>query len=226
MASVFTSTCKVTPDRGIVTFDSEGTEGGKWHSRRLHVPTDASGLTLGRGYDMRTKNPGQIVNDLTKAGVDLDTSRVLSSAVGLKGDDAKEFISDEDLEEFEIDPCTQRILFDITYDAEAREARRICEKADVTAQYGKCDWDHLDPAIRDIVVDLKYRGDFTPHARTILQKFIVAKDLEGFTKVLSDRSNWVQVPDDRFGRRKSFLKTALAGKKTKEKMDVKFKAPS
>ena len=40
------------PKEGKVTFNSEGTEGGFFHSRKLHVPTASSGLTLGRGYDM------------------------------------------------------------------------------------------------------------------------------------------------------------------------------
>ena len=34
------------PEIGIVTWDSEGSEGGRFHSRRLHVPSDTSGLTI------------------------------------------------------------------------------------------------------------------------------------------------------------------------------------
>ena len=34
-----------TPSEGLVTWDSEGAEGGPYHSRILQVPTDESGLT-------------------------------------------------------------------------------------------------------------------------------------------------------------------------------------
>lgn len=48
------------PKEGTITFDSEGTEGGLFHSRKLHVPTFSSGLTIGRGYDMRFKTAMKI----------------------------------------------------------------------------------------------------------------------------------------------------------------------
>lgn len=54
------------PAEGVVTFDSEGTEGGLYHSRILHVPTETSGLTLGRGYDMKLKIGTQISADLSR----------------------------------------------------------------------------------------------------------------------------------------------------------------
>mgnify|MGYP006875700117 CR=1 FL=1 len=34
---------------GLLTFESEGHEGGPYHSRTLHVPSHTSGLTIGRG---------------------------------------------------------------------------------------------------------------------------------------------------------------------------------
>ncbi|MEX0729512.1 MAG: hypothetical protein WED00_03675 [Aquisalimonadaceae bacterium] len=43
----------MTPQKGLLTFEAEGTEGGRFHSRHLHVPSGMSGLTLGRGYDFR-----------------------------------------------------------------------------------------------------------------------------------------------------------------------------
>src|SRR5690606_15881110 len=63
------------PDRGGLTFDAEGTEGGKYHSRVLHVPGPSSGLTIGRGYDMGSKSAGEITTDLVAAGVELAMAR-------------------------------------------------------------------------------------------------------------------------------------------------------
>lgn len=40
-----------------MTFDQEGLEnpGKKYHSRVPHVPSSSSGVTIGRGYDMKYK---------------------------------------------------------------------------------------------------------------------------------------------------------------------------
>ena len=80
--------------KGQVTFDSEGNDNpnSRYFSRKLHVPSSASGLTLGRGYDMKHKGRRQIVIDLTKAGIDGATARTLSKASGLKGRSARNFI--------------------------------------------------------------------------------------------------------------------------------------
>src|SRR3954468_22937564 len=55
--------------RGQITFDVEGNEGGRWHSRTPHVPSDDSGLTIGRGYDMRYRSAEQITKQMTEAGI-------------------------------------------------------------------------------------------------------------------------------------------------------------
>lgn len=212
------TSCKVSPDIGTVTWSSEGMEGGKYHSRKLHVPTSSSGLTLGRGYDLGMKNSGTVVNDLTKAGVAKDKALLIAKAVGLKGDKAKEFITKNKLEKFEISECGQKQLFDITYQAEAKEAKRLCEKADVTKAYGKCDWVKLELAIQEMLVDLKFRGDYNATARKRIQKLVSKNDFEGFVKVMTDKSHWKNVPKDRFDRRKKFLENALLEKKKADKL--------
>jgi hypothetical protein len=206
----------VVPTRGLVTWESEGTEGGPYHSRKLHVPTNGSGLTIGRGYDMKGKSSGTIINDLTKAGVSKEDAEKLAKAAGLTGEAARKFITDNSLADFEISLAAQKILFDTTYDAEAAEARRVATKSDVTAVYGNTDWDALDPAIRDMLVDLKYRGDYTPAARKLIQKAVVANDLESFSKLLGDRENWKNVPEDRFKRRKAAMDAAVEEKKRRD----------
>ena len=203
------STAAVTPEKGAVTWDSEGSEGGRYHSRKLHVPTDSSGLTIGRGYDMKQKNAGTIVNDLTKANVCKEDAEKISKAAGLTGDDARQFIKDQKLGDFEISQPSQKLLFAATYDAEESEAKRLATKVDVTAKYGTTDWDGLDPSITEILVDLKFRGDYDGVAREKIQKSVVDNDIEAFAANLCNRDNWKNVPEDRFKRRKAFLEKAL-----------------
>ena len=57
------------PETGRVTWDSEGSEGGRFHSRRPHVPSDSSGVTIGRGYDMKSRPRSAVLTDLLRAGV-------------------------------------------------------------------------------------------------------------------------------------------------------------
>ena len=197
----------VGPDRGRLTFDSEGTEGGRYHSRVLHVPGLSSGLTIGRGYDMGCKSQRQVLSDLVTAGVDATMAKRLSGASMLRGESAKKFIKDGGLESFEITEFVQKRLFELTYAIEEQSARGVCERA--SSKYGYCNWDKLHPAIRELIVDLKYRGDYTPGSRETLQPLIVANDLKGLAEAMANRGNWPTVPADRFERRKAFMETAL-----------------
>ena len=198
------------PSRGIVTFESEGIEqpGSKFHSRVFHVPTASSGLTIGRGYDMKMKKPAQIVADLTAAGVAPADAQKISGAAGLAGNAAKNFIAAKGLQGFSISQETQVKLFEISYRDEEAEVKRISAKPDCVAAFGKVDWEKAHPAIRDILVDLKFRGDYTPASRKLVQKLLATNDLAGLKKVMANRANWSGVPEDRFKRRNEFLAKA------------------
>ena len=50
----------MTITKGLLTYKAMGMEGGDFHSRKLHVPSDRSGLTIGRGYDMKEKSSYKI----------------------------------------------------------------------------------------------------------------------------------------------------------------------
>ncbi len=205
LSSVFKAQAISKPSPGHVTWDSEGTEGGRYHSRKLHVPSGASGLTLGRGYDLRRKSVTTLQSDLIAAGLDTKYVAVLTKAVGLSGASAKQFIIDNDMLDFQISITVQKALFDISYKFEASEVKRICGKSDVVKLYGKTERDKLNSKIKEITVDLKFRGDYTSSARKLIQKAIADNDLSSFKKVIIDQKNWANVPKDRFDRRVKFL---------------------
>ena len=198
------------PERGGLTFESEGQEGGPFHSRRLHVPSPGSGLTIGRGYDMKLRSKIEIRDDLTEAGVALATAALISQAAGLKGGQAKAYIEENDLEDFEITPLQQLKLFEIEYARKAADTRRLATKADVTRAYGATDWDALDPTIKDVLIDLRFRGDYTPTTRRFLQVCVAGNDLRAFAREIANQANWPGVPEDRLERRKAICDAALA----------------
>lgn len=193
--------------RGQITFDVEGNEGGRWHSRTPHVPSDDSGLTIGRGYDMKHRSRELIVKQMTEAGIPKETAELYAGAAKLFGNAAREYMKKTKLPE--ITPAQQKALFLITYDEIAEYAHKLCTGADVVKQYGPVDWDKLDPTVRDIVIDLRYRGDYTAATRKWVQPCVVKNDLKALAAVLADREKWSNVPEDRFKRRAAYAKKAL-----------------
>lgn len=198
------------PETGLVTFNSEGQEDGRYHSRIFHVPSGSSGLTIGRGYDMKLRTKAAIRDDLIKAGVNSSQSVLISQAAGMKGEQAEEFIEENDLEDFEISAEQQLALFEIEYERQEADTRRLATKADVTRKYGATDWDGLDPTIKEILVDLRFRGDYTPASRRFLQVCVANNDLEAFAREIGDRENWPNVPPGRFDDRKVICDQAVA----------------
>jgi len=61
------------------------------NSTSPHVPGGNSGVTIGPGYDMGSRQPEQVVQQLTVIGVDRETAEALSQAAGLKGAAAAEW---------------------------------------------------------------------------------------------------------------------------------------
>jgi hypothetical protein len=210
MKSVTTAT---TPFEGLLTWESEGTEGGTYHSRKLHVPSNSSGLTLGRGYDMKERKAAGIIEDLCASDVSVADATTLSKAEKLSGQGARDFIVTNKLEKFEISKLGQRLLFDRSYAAMKADVKRICEKVEVVDKYGAFDWKNLDPAIVQLLVDLRFRGDYFGETRKFLQPLVVKNDLVGLAAAMKMAGNWTNVPKDRFKRRNEFLAAAVAARK-------------
>lgn len=190
--------------RGQLTFDAEGQEGGKYHSRHAHWPGGASGVTIGRGYDMGGRTSASVYSDLVDAGVPSDVAHQYSAGAGLKGSKAGNWVSKNRDDIPDISPEAQNKLFDKTYAEQEKEVRRISEKPDAVKKYGAVCWDNLDPKIKDSLVDLKYRGDYTSSSRKFLQKAAADNDSETFGKAMTDRSHWGNVPADRLNRRVNY----------------------
>jgi uncharacterized protein (DUF1778 family) len=197
------------PGKGGLTFDAEGQEGGRYHSRHFHVPSSGSGLTIGRGYDMKMRSKSEIRDDLIEAGVEPAEAALISQAAGMAGAQAEEFIEENNLEASEISIEQQVELFNIEYARKEADTRRLATKADVTQVYGATDWDLLDATIKEVLVDLRFRGDYTPATRRFIQKCVADNDLEAFAREIGDQANWRNVPEDRFQRRRNKCEEAL-----------------
>ncbi|BEU02943.1 hypothetical protein OAG1_17430 [Agarivorans sp. OAG1] len=206
----FTRTSLTPPMQGRVTWDAEGTEGGRFHSRILHVPSISSGLTLGRGYDMKHKTAAGILADLTKAGIDAVLATRLSNAAGLSGKAAEQFAIEQDLLDVEISARVQLALFKDVYQFHLADVKRISSKTSTVAAYGSVDWSKLPKEMIDVVVDLRYRGDYTPRSRLLIQTHLATANFADFKREIQNQANWSQVPYTRFQLRSKHLNTLTA----------------
>ena len=77
-----------------MTFDSEGNDNKNsiYFSRKAHVPSDKSGITIGRGYDLKKRKSADVYKDLVRAGVNKELARKLSKGAKLKGNAAKTYL--------------------------------------------------------------------------------------------------------------------------------------
>ena len=143
--------------RGQVTFDAEGNDipNSPYFSRRLHWPGGASGVTLGRGYDIRHRTQGAVRADLIAAGVDIVSAEKFSRGAGLSGNAARDFVSANRDAFGAISQRAQRVLFEDVVYPRYEAATQQQYNSSVTS--GGATWEQLDDRVRDIAVDLTYQ---------------------------------------------------------------------
>lgn len=199
-------------DRGQLTFDVEGNDLEDsenslhmYFSRKAHWPGGVSGITIGRGYDLGQRPNSE--SDLVSVGVNAPLLGWLLDARGLSGYAARDYLNNasQEIRKTFITRKQQHLLFVSVYEFMKNEIIRISNKDDTIALYGNLNWDSLNPKIQDIAVDLIYRGDYTGNSRKLIQRHMTSNDFSAFSNVITDRSNWGNVPEDRFNRRTDYL---------------------
>ena len=201
----------LTVPYGQVTFDAEGNDVSNsiYFSRVIHWPGGISGVTIGRGYDFGHRGSTQLIeSEFAKANIDLGPYR---GAIGLQGSSAEAWVKANKANLAPITHQQQKDLFAFTYESIKKDVIRLSTKADVERAYGVTNFDTLNSAILEIVVDLRYRGDYTPTSRKKVQPCMVNNDLAAFRTLMADRNFWSNVPPDRFNRRVEFVNNAGGG---------------
>ena len=176
-----TTVAEMTPGQRL-TYEQEGERLTPYH------PTPGSGVTIGVGYDLRERTKAGVLADMTAAGVPNATAEALASAAGLSGKPADEFVAKHP--SLSITREQSETLFASVYEAKAAYARHLATKPDVVKEYGETDWDKLDQGIKDVLIDMTFRGDYTPAVREHIQKHVVASDRAGFKKAISAKSTF------------------------------------
>jgi hypothetical protein len=134
----------------------------------------------------------------------VEEATFFGDAAGLRGPSAARFVQMKMVESPVLSIQAQRRLFeDITTPETIADIRRILEKPDVASTYGYISWSDLSGYAREVLFDLRYRGDYTPHTRERIQPLVVARDDEGLRSLMSDTTYWTpfKVPPDRIRAR-------------------------
>lgn len=203
----------LTVPKGQLTFDAEGNDNNDspYFSRHIHWPGGVSGITIGRGYDLGQQNDPSSDFDFIELSQPLNNWLVESK--GMSGLDAKNRYksADSSISDYEITRKQQYDLFVITYNRLEADVKSICQKPNTIRVYHpnpnttpEQAWNDIPEKIKEVLVDLRYRGDYTPHARSLIQRHAYSGDLSSFGQVLSNRTQWSNVPQDRFLRRVRF----------------------
>lgn len=203
----------LTVPKGQLTFDAEGNDNNDspYFSRHIHWPGGVSGITIGRGYDLGQQNDPSSDFDFIELSQPLNNWLVESK--DMSGLDAKNRYksADSSISDYEITRKQQYDLFVITYNRLEADVKSICQKPNTIRVYHpnpnttpEQAWNDIPEKIKEVLVDLRYRGDYTPHARSLIQRHAYSGNLSSFGQVLSNRTQWSNVPQDRFLRRVRF----------------------
>ncbi|MEQ9885877.1 peptidoglycan-binding protein [Pectobacterium zantedeschiae] len=145
---------------GQVTFDAEGDDSSssRYFSRHIHWPEKMeSGVTIGRGYDLGSRSEASVSSQLQAAGVPVNQATMIARGAGLKGDLARRFVLNNQNSIGTISHQQQINLFEAIYPTYVQRAQTNYNNY-TDGQPGKVGWEHLHPAIRDIMVDFVYQG--------------------------------------------------------------------
>jgi hypothetical protein len=189
-----------------LTFDSEGQENSsRFFSRKIHYPGGAaSGVTIGRGYDLGGRTYAEIKRHLIESGAPSKDALFFASAAGLRGEHAAAFVREKRKHSPEISPEVQYNLFaKILVPHYVQDIQRIFKKSDVVEAYGAADWDQLPTNVQSLLFDLRYRGDYSGETRKRLQPALVANDTAAFMNIIRDEEYWIGrgVPSGRVSAR-------------------------
>lgn len=188
--------------QGQFTFDNEGldyrtatvpfrTTPGPWFSRVLHWPGGRSGVTLGRGFDMKLRSTGEIHSMLRQAGLEEHKAVICSRAAGLSGRAAQQFVTVFGPMVGEITHQQQIQLFEIVYPRYVSLAKSYYIKYTQKLQVipDAISWEAMDQKIKDVYIDIVYQG---VDEITLLVKVVAGNDKDEFKKFISNTPRYMR----------------------------------
>ncbi|RRZ89861.1 hypothetical protein EGK14_15300 [Erwinia sp. 198] len=197
------------PKEGLLTFRAEGNNfrGSRYYSRVIHWPGhasacqgDASGVTIGRGFDMGSRTTAESRSYLIKAGIAAEKAEKISTGSRLKFCEAEKFVRQHKNEIGEITELQQLMLFEAVYPEYVNKAKRFYNKykgANAVA------WRELHPVLKEVFIDMRYQGAMTIGYVSSFKRNEIGSALKLIESIGSLYGK------DRYIRRREALKNAL-----------------
>ncbi|PSU86716.1 hypothetical protein C0W42_19685 [Photobacterium kishitanii] len=179
---------------GRLTFSSEGNDmdGSLYFTRKPHLPNNngvvigVSGITFGRGLDIGSRTANDVDKLFSK--IERNSKPIsktlltwLKGGAGLKGQDAYEHYKklNDSVPQAEqmLTRKQQYFLFLEIYPYYSKETKRLLTKKDVKDIYDKDNiivWDDIPINIKELLIDITYRGDNSPRTRKIIMPALVS----------------------------------------------------
>lgn len=200
----------LTLTRGELTSSGEGSDAQTSH---VHWPdTDASGVTLGKGYDIGSRSAADVITDLEAAGMGTTQATKISGGAGLKGQAAGTWVDNNKDDVGEIALDVQHTLLATMLEVYTGNAKTVATNDTATQDgngyytnargrevkdgvdegtYKMSDdqWDNLHPAMIEFITDLKYQGGYYLYGRVAeVNETLIANDgdhIEQFKGVIA-----------------------------------------
>jgi len=163
-----------------------------------------SGVTIGAGYDMRTRTAAQIRADMLAIGMDEDTADRLAGAAGLTHRDADRFARDNT--DIAITQGEQEALLNRVYhEYERRAVQRLVDTTPTTPTNGyvpMARWEAFDWSIRAIATDLAFNsGQLADHRAATVRGILNDTSLDDVGRLRELRNFVGQLPGGQEGVR-------------------------
>ncbi|WP_261642560.1 pesticin C-terminus-like muramidase [Erwinia mallotivora] len=155
------------PKERLLTFRAEGNNfrGSRYYSRKIHWPgnspacgKNASGVTIGRGFDLGNRTKTEVFQYLIRAGVHSEQAGKIAEGAGLTHCRAAEFVKNNKESTGEITEIQQLRLFQIIWSEYFNNASDFYHRRKMP---GSLPWDKLAPEIKEVFVDIFYQGRMT-----------------------------------------------------------------
>lgn len=166
-----------------------------------------SGPTIGYGYDFGKKSADQIRTDFSAIGLkdnDVEALTKLAGRHGMTNEELLKLLAETPMPSLSLEQA--QALFNRTYSQESAEAERVFQK------HEHLDIEQLAPAIKSVIVDLKFQGNLTPARRSRISAILAkgGSDQDILTALKQLLTNDKNLPkDNRFKLRVEYIDREL-----------------
>lgn len=222
-----------TEDLSITAGELTATgEGSDAETKWVHWPhTDASGVTLGKGYDIGSRTESQVVAELMAAGMGETQAKKISKGAGKKGQAAGDWVTANKTSVGEISREVQYTLLATMLTEYTDKAKTLATSTTATKDgsgyytnargreindgvdagtyvLSEAQWNALHPAMVEFVTDLKYQGGYYLYGRIAeVNKALIENDGDHLAQFKAVRELFKKQDDenmsymDRYGKR-------------------------